>query len=252
MFGYSLKRWFASAFGPAGFARPFWRHLERSLVPGQANACQNALCVGGHGAWHGITFARALAAKGRDLHSVQFLPDAGRTHRVAEHVQPLAQVLQAAKGHITDRDMSPDPLWGPVIDGPDFEIMFVGAEARFDFPQLVISGNNILSVQIVCTVDQNSMKAIPLCCVLDPGFVNRNIASVGERQETTIPTTAEAGRLAAALELFLGHFPATLFGEFCSGEIYNTNERMSYSFFGMPNCFTLVATQVPLGISKKE
>ena len=47
------------------------------------------------------------------------------------------------------------------------------------------------------------MKAIPLGCVFDPGLVNRNIASVGERQETTIPTTAEARRLAAALELFL-------------------------------------------------
>ena len=203
MFGYCLKRWFASAFGPAGFARPFRRHLEGSLVPGQANACQNAFCVGGHGAWHGITFACALAAKDRDLHSVQFLPDAGRTHRVAEHLQTLAQVLQAAEGHITDRDMSPDPLWGPVINGPDLEIMLVGAEARFNFPQLVISGDNIQNVQIVCTMDQNSMKAIPLGCVLDPGLVNRNIASVGERQETTIPTTAEAGRLAAALELFL-------------------------------------------------
>ena len=83
------------------------------------------------------------------------------------------------------------------------EIMLVGAEAGFDFPQLVISGNNILSVQIVCTMDQNSMKAIPLGCVLDQSLVNRNIASVGERQETTIPTTAEARRLAAALELFL-------------------------------------------------
>ena len=83
------------------------------------------------------------------------------------------------------------------------EIMPVGAEAGFDFPQLVISGNNILSVQIVCTMDQNSMKAIPLGCVLDQSLVNRNIASVGERQETTIPTTAEARRLAAALELFL-------------------------------------------------
>ena len=50
MFGYCLKRWFASAFGPAGFACPFRRHLEGSLVPGQANACQNALCIGG-GAW---------------------------------------------------------------------------------------------------------------------------------------------------------------------------------------------------------
>ena len=29
--------------------------------------------------------------------------------------------LQAAERHITDRDMSPDPLWGPVIDGPDLD-----------------------------------------------------------------------------------------------------------------------------------
>ena len=61
------------------------------------------------------------------------------------------------------------------------EIMLVGAEAGFDFPQLVISGNNILSVLIVCTMDQNSMKAIPLGCVLDQSLVNRNIASAGER-----------------------------------------------------------------------
>ena len=81
--------------------------------------------------------------------------------------------------------------------------MLVDTEAGFDFPQLVISGNNILSVQIVCIMDQDSMKAIPLGCVFDPGLVNRNIASVGERQETTIPTTAEVRRLAAALELFL-------------------------------------------------
>ena len=137
MFGYSIKRWFASAFGPAGFVRPF----EWSLVPSQANACQNAFCISGHRTWHGIAFACALAAKTRELHSVQFLSDADRTHRVAKHLQTLAQVLQAAERHITDHDMSPNPLWGPVIDGPDLdEIMLVGAEAGFDFPQLVISG----------------------------------------------------------------------------------------------------------------
>ena len=94
---------------------------------------------------------------------------------MAEHLQTLAQVLQAAEGHITDRDMSPDPLWGPVINGPDLEIMLVGAEAGFDFPQLVISGDNIQNVQIVCTMDQNSMKVIPLGCVLDQSLVNRNV-----------------------------------------------------------------------------
>ena len=112
-----------------------------------------------------MAFTCALAAKNRELHSVQFLSDAGRTHRVAKHLQTLAQVLQAAERHITDRDMSPDPLWSPVIDGPDLEIVLVGAKAGFDLPQLVISGNNnILSVQIVCTMDQDSMKAIPLGC----------------------------------------------------------------------------------------
>ena len=68
----------------------------------------------------GITpFACALAAKNRELHSVQFLSDAGRTQRVTVHLQTLAQVLQAPERHITIRDMSPDPLWGPVIDGPN-------------------------------------------------------------------------------------------------------------------------------------
>ena len=83
MSGFSLKRWFASAFSPVGFARPFRQYLKGSLVPDQANACQNAFCVGGNGAWHGIEFACALAVKNRELHSVQFLSDAGRTHRVA-------------------------------------------------------------------------------------------------------------------------------------------------------------------------
>ena len=40
---------------------------------------------------------------------------------MAKHLQTLAQVLQVAERHITDRDMSPDPLWGPVIDGPDLD-----------------------------------------------------------------------------------------------------------------------------------
>ena len=63
-----------------------------------------------------------------------------QTHRVAEDLQTLAQVLQAAERHITDRDMGPDALWGPVIDGPDLEILVVAAEAGFDFSELVLTG----------------------------------------------------------------------------------------------------------------
>ena len=115
-------------------------------------------------------------------------------------------MLQAAERHVTDRDVGPNSLWGPVIDGPDLEVMLVGAKTGFDFPELVIPGNNILSIQIVCTMNQNGVKAVPFGCVLDPGLVSRDIAIVGERQETAMSTTAEAGRLAAALELFVELF----------------------------------------------
>ena len=80
MFGYGLNRWFASVFGPTGFARPFRRHMEGHLVTGQANACQDAYCGGGYSAWHDIAFVCALAAKDRDLHNVQFLSGAVECH----------------------------------------------------------------------------------------------------------------------------------------------------------------------------
>ena len=69
-------------------------------------------------------------------------------------------MLQAAERHVTDRDVGPNSLWGPVIDGPDLEVMLVGAKTGFDFPELVIPGNNILSIQIVCTMNQNEVKAV--------------------------------------------------------------------------------------------
>ena len=74
-------------------------------------------------------------------------------------------MLQAAERHVTDRhvtdrDVGPNSLWGPVIDGPDLEVMLVGAKTGFDFPELVIPGNNILSIQIVCTMNQNGVKAV--------------------------------------------------------------------------------------------
>ena len=70
-------------------------------------------------AWHSVR----LCPCGEESRTAQrSIPsDAGRTHRVAKHLETLAQVLQAAERHITDRDMSPDPLWGPVIDGPDLD-----------------------------------------------------------------------------------------------------------------------------------
>ena len=42
---------------------------------------------------------------------------------------------------------------------------------------------------------------------------------------------------------------ATVFSKASVGLYQRAHELI---FFGMPNCFTLVATQVPLGISKKD
>ena len=119
MSGYGLKRWFASAFGRLVLrvrSGGIWKGASFQVRPTHVSMHFASAVTG-----HGIALACALAARNRDLHSVQFLSDAGRTHRVAEHVQPLAQVLQAAERHITDRDMSPDSLWGPVINGPDLD-----------------------------------------------------------------------------------------------------------------------------------
>ena len=98
--------------------------------------------------------------------------------------------------------MSRDPLWGPVIDGPDLKVILFGAEVGFDFPELMISGNNIQSVQTVCTMDQNSMKAIPFGCVLDPGLVNRDIAVAGERQKRPYPRLLKSAGLRLRLSIF--------------------------------------------------
>ena len=46
------------------------------------HACQNAFYVGSDGVWHGIAFACALTAKGRDLHSVQFVGQFQHARRV--------------------------------------------------------------------------------------------------------------------------------------------------------------------------
>ena len=60
-----------------------------------------------------------------------------------EHRQALAQVLQTAKRHVADRNMRTHPLRRPVIDRADLQIMLIGAEAGFDFPQLMIAAYEI-------------------------------------------------------------------------------------------------------------
>jgi len=59
-----------SAFGLAGFAGAFRRHPEGRLVPVQPHASQNAPCIHGGRAGHGIAVPGALVAQ-------DFLADPG-------------------------------------------------------------------------------------------------------------------------------------------------------------------------------
>ncbi len=44
-------------------------------------------------------------------------------------------MLQTAERHVADGDVRLHPVWLPVEDRSDAQVMFVGAEARFDFRQ---------------------------------------------------------------------------------------------------------------------
>ena len=81
---------------------------------------------------------------------------------MAQHLQALAQVLQATEGHVADGDMGLYPPRRPVIDGSDFQVMLVGAEAGFDLPELVILGDGRLGCEIVPAMDNNGVQPVPL------------------------------------------------------------------------------------------
>ena len=53
----------SSDFGMSGFARWFWWHFERCLVPALTNAGYDALGIGGDGTWHGIPIPGARVAQ---------------------------------------------------------------------------------------------------------------------------------------------------------------------------------------------
>ena len=130
--------WFCASVPAASVREPRFSPVQ-SFIPVQANACQNAFYVGSDRAWHSVRVCPCGKESRPAKRSIPF-GCGDQTHRVAEDLQTLAQELQAAERHITDRDMGPDALWGPVIDGPDLEILVVAAEAGFDFSELVQSG----------------------------------------------------------------------------------------------------------------
>ena len=127
-------------------------------------------------------FAGALALQDGNLKSVEFPTDAGRAHRMAQHLQALAQVLQATEGHVADGDMGLYPPRRPVIDGSDFQVMLVGAEAGFDQPELVILGDGRLGCEIVPAMNDDGVQPVPLG--FEPPLVYRSQKSTETRRMT--------------------------------------------------------------------
>ncbi len=178
-------------------------HPEWCFVPRQANTAQDAFGVGRDRAGHGILFAGALALQDGNLKSVECPTDAGRAHRMAQHLQAFAQVLQATEGHVAEGDMGLYPPRLPVIDGSDFQVVLVGTKAGFDLPELVILGDGRLGCEIVLAMDSDGMQPIPLGRRVDLVLIKCDLARIGKREEPGISPVTDTGRAPGAPKLRL-------------------------------------------------
>ncbi len=112
---------------------------------------------------------------------------------MAQHLQALAQVLQATESHVADGDMGLYPPRRPVIDGSDFQVMLVGAEAGFDQPELVILGDGRLGCEIVPAMNDDGVQPVPLGCRVDLVLIKCDLARIGKREEAGISPVTDTG-----------------------------------------------------------
>ena len=122
---------------------------------------------------------------------------------MAQHLQALAQVLQATEGHVADGDMGLYPPRRPVIDGSDFQVMLVGAEAGFDLPELVILGDGRLGCEIVPAMDNNGVQPVPLGRRVDLVLIKCDLSRLWKREEAGISPVADTGGAPGAPKLGL-------------------------------------------------
>ena len=82
--------------------------------------------------------------------------------------------------------MSAHPSRLPVIDGTDFQIVLVGAEAGFNLPELMIAGHGLCWRQIIGAMDQNGMQPIPSAASLIPTASRVTLPSPGKDRKAAI------------------------------------------------------------------
>ncbi len=95
-----------------------------------------------------------------DLQGVQGPSDALRAHWMTAQGQPVAQVLQAAEGHVAEGDVGPDAGFTPMEDRTDLEIVLVGPKAGFDGGQLAILTDQGSRVGRVATPNHDAAQPI--------------------------------------------------------------------------------------------
>ncbi len=105
-----------------------------AFVPFQTYATVDPVGVRARAARYRIPLLCVGMYQDAQLQGVQLAPDPFRAHREAQCLKPPTQLLQAAKGHVADRNVRLNTPRLPVKDRVDAQVMFVGAKAMFYFP----------------------------------------------------------------------------------------------------------------------
>ena len=101
---------------------------KRPLIPAQPNTSVNPLGVRTRSRRHAILVLTGTFHQNRYLQRIQLATNHIRTHLMTQQPQSIPHMLHTAKRHIADGNVRPHPLWLPMVNRPDLQIMLVGAK----------------------------------------------------------------------------------------------------------------------------
>ncbi len=100
---------------------------------------------------------------------------------MAEQVQAVAQMLEAAEGHVEDGDV-----------GPDAKVVFAGPEVVADGPQPTVLGQQGPDIKVVDAMGDDAVDAVPSGGVsdhvpVDGGLSVRQVGEAGPPASAAVP-----------------------------------------------------------------
>ena len=134
---------------------------KRPLIPVQPNTSVNPLGVRTRSRRHAILVLTGTFHQNRYLQRIQLATNNIRAHLMTQQPQSIPHMLHTAKRHIADGNVRPHPLWLPMVNRPDLQIMLVGAKTRFNLPQTAITSYQLSRIAGLKSPGDNAMNAVP-------------------------------------------------------------------------------------------